>query len=152
MPSQPRDLRSAPSPGHSIFLVAKRELITRARTKSFLISNAVVLVLILAGIVVASVLGGGSASRVKLGLVGSAASLSSPLAAIGASSGNPINSSLLPDEATARARLASGALDVAVIPRGRGSYTVVVEKKISGPARSGRSSNRRFTSRRSTYR
>jgi len=122
--------------GSQHFLVAKRELITRARTKSFLISNAVVLVLILAGIIVASVLGGGSASRVKLGLVGSAASLSSPLAAIGASSGNPINSSLLPDEATARARLASGALDVAVIPRGRGSYTVVVEKKISGPVRS----------------
>ncbi len=136
MTSKSPDPRTAPSPAHSIFLVAKRELITRARTKSFLISNAVTLVLILAGIIVASVLGGGSASRVKLGLVGSAASLSSPLAAAGASSGNPVNSSLLPDEAAARAKLASGALDVAVIPRAPGSYTAVVEKKISGQLRS----------------
>lgn len=136
MPSKPHDFRSAPSPARIVFLVARRELITRARTKSFLISNAVTLVLILAGIIVASALGGGSASRVRLGLVGSAASLSSPLTATGASSGNPINSSLLPDEASARAKLASGALDVAVIPRGRGGYAAVVEKKISGQVRS----------------
>jgi len=133
--SNPQDPRSG-RVARTVFLVAKREVITRARTKSFLISNAVILLLILAGIIVASALSGGSASAAKLGLVGSAASLSAPLKAAGASSGNPVDTSAAADEASARAKLASGRLDVAVIPRRGGSYTAVAEKKISTQLRS----------------
>ncbi len=131
-----QDPHSQTSPAHAVGLVAKRELVTRARTKSFLISNAVILALILGGIIAASVLTGGSTGHTKIGLVGGAAGLSGPLAANAASSGDPVQTSTVADEASARSKLASGALDVALMSRGGGSYTVLVEKMISTQARS----------------
>lgn len=83
-------LGSPTSAARVIALVAKREITTRARTKSFLISNAIILVVILGGIIAASVFSR-SDSHPKLGLVGSAASLSAPLTAAAASAGNPFD-------------------------------------------------------------
>jgi ABC-2 type transport system permease protein len=118
------------SPVRIIALVAKRELVTRARTKSFLISNAIILVLILGGVIAASVFSGGSDSHSKLGLVGGAASLSGPLSATAASAGSPLDTSLVPDRATARAKVTSGDLDAALVPQGIGGYAVIVEAKL----------------------
>ena len=117
------------TPG-TIALVARREFITRARTKSFIISNAIILVLILGGIIAASIFSGGSDSRPKLGLVGDAASLSAPLTATADATGVPVDTSTVPDEAAARAKVSSGDLDVALVPREGGSYTAVVKKEI----------------------
>jgi len=117
------------TPG-TIALVARREFITRARTKSFIISNAIILVLILGGIIAASIFSGGSDSRPKLGLVGDAASLSAPLTATADATGAPVDTSTVPDEAAARAKVSSGDLGVALVPREGGSYTAVVQKEI----------------------
>ena len=69
------ELLSPTGPARIIALVARRELTTRVRTKSFLISTAIVLVLILGGIIAASVFADDAVANPKLGLVGSAASL-----------------------------------------------------------------------------
>ena len=114
-----------------IALVAKREFATRARTKSFIISNAVLLVLLIAGIIAASVFSGGSDSASKLGLVGAASSLSAPLKTTAESVGTSIDTSTVPDEATAKAEVDSGDLDAALLPHSGGSYTVLVKKEAS---------------------
>jgi ABC-2 type transport system permease protein len=129
-------LGSPTGPARIIALVAKRELTTRIRTKSFLISNAIILVLILGGIIAASVFTGGSDTHPKLGLVGSATSLSASLSASSASIGNPLDTSRVSDEATARSKVASGDLDVALVPEGTGSYTAIVEKELPSELRS----------------
>ena len=124
------DPRSPISPARIIALVAKREITTRARTKSFLISNAIILAVILGGIIATSLFSGGSDSHSKVGLVGSATSLSGSLSAYAESSGNPLDTSKEPDEATARSRVVSGDLDVALVPEGAGSYTAIVEASL----------------------
>ena len=128
-------LRSSTGPARVIALVAKRELTTRARTKSFLISNAIILVLILGGIIAASVFGA-SDTPSKLGLVGSASTLSGALSASSATAGRPLAVSTVPNEATARSKVASGDLDVALVPHGTGSYTAIVQKDLAGELRS----------------
>jgi ABC-2 type transport system permease protein len=128
-------LRSSTGPARVIALVAKRELTTRARTKSFLISNAIVLALILGGIIAASVFSA-SDTPPKLGLVGSAATLSGALSASSATIGRPLAVSTVANEATARSKVASGDLDVALVPHGTGSYTAIVEKELAGELRS----------------
>ncbi|MDV3209723.1 MAG: ABC transporter permease, partial [Rhodococcus ruber] len=50
---------SAPlSPVHAVALVARREFLTQVRKKSFLISNAIVLLAIVGGIVAVSLFAG----------------------------------------------------------------------------------------------
>lgn len=115
-------------PVRTVALVARRELVTRVQTKSFLVSNAVILLLILGGIVAAAVVSGRSDSRADVGLVGSATSLSAPLSRVG---GEPVKVSTVPDEATARAQVTAGDLDVAVLAGGPGSYTLVVEEEVA---------------------
>jgi len=129
-------LSRSPAPARIIALVAKRELTTRARTKSFLISNAIILVLILGGIIAASVFSGTSDTHPKLGLVGSAATLSGALSASSSSVGKPLDISAVSNEATARSKVASGDLDVALVPEGTSSYTAIVKKEMASELRS----------------
>ncbi len=128
-------LGSPTGPARIIALVAKREIVTRARTKSFLISNAIILVVILGGIIAASVFSN-SDSHPKLGLVGSAASLSAPLSAAAVSAGNPLDTSRVPDRAAARTKVTAGDLDAALVPNGSGGYAVIVETKLPVELRS----------------
>ena len=130
------ELLSPTGPARIIALVARRELTTRMRTKSFLISNAIILVLILGGIIAASVFADDAVANPKLGLVGSAASLSRSLSASSASMGSPLDTSAVPDVATARSKVASGDLDVALVPAGAGSYTAIVDEELPTDLRS----------------
>jgi len=128
-------LRSSTGTARVIALVAKSELTTRARTRSSLISNAIILALILGGIIAASVFSA-SDTPPKLGLVGSAATMSGALSASSATTDKPLAVSTVANEATARSKVASGDLDVALVPRGTGSYTAIVEKELDGELRS----------------
>ena len=130
------ELLTPTGPARIIALVARRELTTRVRTKSFLISNAIILVLILGGIIAASVFADDAVANPKLGLVGSAASLSGSLSASSASMGSPLDTSAVPDVATARSKVASGDLDVALVPAGAGSYTAIVDQELPTDLRS----------------
>ena len=65
---------SAPlSNARAVGLVASREFVTQVQKKSFLISNAIILVAIVVGIVATSVLSGGDDDRPTVGVVGAPA-------------------------------------------------------------------------------
>lgn len=117
-------------PAHAIRLVARREFLTQIRKKSFLISNAVILLAIVGGIVGYSIFsGGGDADRATVGLVGDQ-SLSAVLVSTGEQVGTHVEVSAVDDEQTARERVGSGDLDVALIPHPDGSATAVTESEI----------------------
>lgn len=124
------------STAHTIALVARREFTTRARTKAFLISNAIIMVLILVGIIVASILAHHATSTTTIGLVGPAQALSAPLGATAQSLGQPLTTSNAADAAAARTAVASGGLDVALIPGPAGGVTAVVNKNLAPGVRS----------------
>ncbi|MCZ4556185.1 ABC transporter permease [Rhodococcus maanshanensis] len=119
----------------AVRLVAKREFLTQVRKKSFLISNVVILIAIVGGIVGYSIFSGGDdADRAAIGLVGDQ-SLSPVLVAAGEQVGTSVEVSEIPDEQTARDRVGSGDLDVALIPNPDGSATAVTESEIDAGLR-----------------
>lgn len=123
------------SPSRAIALVARREFLTQVRKKSFLISNAIVLIAIVGAIVAASIFSGGDdESRSKIGLVGDQ-SLSAALVATGDAAGNPVEVREVGDEQTARSQVESGDLDVAVLPGTGGSVTAITKSEIDAPLR-----------------
>ncbi|SEL26354.1 ABC transporter permease [Rhodococcus maanshanensis] len=123
------------STARAVRLVAKREFLTQVRKKSFLISNVVILIAIVGGIVGYSIFSGGDdADRAAIGLVGDQ-SLSPVLVTAGEQVGTPVEVSEIPDEQTARDRVGSGDLDVALIPNPDGSATAVTESEIDAALR-----------------
>ncbi|MFZ2527948.1 MAG: ABC transporter permease [Rhodococcus sp. (in: high G+C Gram-positive bacteria)] len=121
---------SAPlSTTRAIGLVARREFLTQVQKKSFVISNTIVLVAIVVGIVAMSIFAGGDDDKPTVGIVG-APGLSATLDAIGGSAGTPLEISELPDADTGRAQVTAGDLDVALIPGGDGTVTAVTESNI----------------------
>jgi len=115
------------SPGRAVRLVAAREISTRVRTKSFLISNAVFLVIIVGAIAAAAVFGGGPTEAKRVGLVGSAQSLARALTDAGTALGTPVNTTALADEAAAREQVGRGDLAAALIPRANGGVTALTD-------------------------
>ena len=115
----------------AVRLIATREITTRMRTKAFLISNIVLLAVIVGGIVTASLLSGRPAAAQRVALVGDARSLTASLTEVGRSVGTKLAISTLPDDQTARDRIAAGRLDVALVPGVGGGYTAVADKGLS---------------------
>ena len=101
------------------------------RTKSFLISNAVFLVIIVGGIAAAAVFGGGPTEAKRVGLAGGAQSLARALTDAGTALGTPVNTTALPDEATAREQVGRGDLAAALIPRANGGVTAVTDAALA---------------------
>jgi ABC-2 type transport system permease protein len=95
-------------------LVAGREVSTRIRDKTFLISSAVILLLVLGGMVF-QVLVASSANKVTVGVVGDRAALQPALVAQGKAVGAGVTVVGLADESAARAALASGDVDGALV-------------------------------------
>lgn len=119
----------------TVGLVAAREMRTRMRSKAFVISNAVFLVLIVGGVVVTALLTGGSDEPAKIGLVGDARSLSGSLSASGDALGTPVKAVPVADEASARARVSAGDVEVAVLAGSGGEYTAITDKEVSAELR-----------------
>ncbi|WP_420751383.1 ABC transporter permease [Rhodococcus sp. O3] len=115
----------------AIGLVARREFVTQVRKKSFVVSNAIVLVAIVVGIVAMSVFGGSDDDRPTVGVV-AAPQLGATLGAIGEATGMSLDISEVPDAETGRARVAAGELDVVLIPREVAGFTAVTESDIDG--------------------
>jgi ABC-2 type transport system permease protein len=121
---------SAPlTTSRAIGLVARREFVTQVRKKSFLISNAIVLVAIIVGIVVASIFSGGDDERPTIGVVGSS-SLSATLGSVGDATGMPLDISELPDADTGRDQVSTGDLDVALVPGDGESVVAIAESEV----------------------
>ncbi|WP_328813269.1 ABC transporter permease [Rhodococcus sp. NBC_00297] len=125
--------RSPLSAGRAIALVARREFDVQVRKKSFLISNAIVLLFIVGGIVAFSIFSGGSDSedRTPLGLVGDQ-SLSQTLTAVGDQLGAPVEVREIGSADEARTQVTDGDVDVALVPGTGGAYTAVTEDTVDG--------------------
>lgn len=126
---------SAPlSPARAIGLVARREFLTQVAKKSFVISNVIILLAIVGGIVAYSLFSGGDDERATIGLVGDQ-SLAPALVATGDAVGTPVDVVPATDEQAARDEVGNGDLDVALIPGTGGSVTAVTESEIGSGLR-----------------
>ncbi|MEU2000536.1 ABC transporter permease [Rhodococcus sp. NPDC019627] len=126
---------SAPlSPVRAIGLVARREFLTQVGKKSFLISNVIILLAIIGGIVAYSLFSGGGDDRAKIGVVGDQA-LAPVLVATGDAVGTPVEVTVIDSEQAGRERVENGDLDVVLIPGADGSATAVTESEIGSGLR-----------------
>ncbi|KIQ13658.1 ABC transporter permease [Rhodococcus sp. MEB064] len=117
----------------AITLVARREFDVQVRKKSFLISNAIVLLVIIGSIVAFSLFSGGddSEDRTPLGLVGDQA-LSQTLTAVGDQLGEPVEVRQIDTADDARTQVTDGDVDVALVPGNDGAYTAITEDSVDG--------------------
>ncbi|WP_222111766.1 MULTISPECIES: ABC transporter permease [Gordonia] len=109
---------------NNIKLVAGREINTRAREKSFIISTGVMMAVIIIGAIVWSALSGGD-SVDKVGIVGADAGLSATIESGGDAAGQRIETEVLPNADAARSAVGDGDLAAALIVTGPGAYTAV---------------------------
>jgi ABC-2 type transport system permease protein len=103
-----------PGSGELVRLVAGREISTRVRDKTFLISSAVILLLVLGGMVFQAIVASG-ANEVTVAVVGDAATLKPALLAQGHTVGADVTVRKLGDEAAARTAVEKGDVDGALI-------------------------------------
>jgi ABC-2 type transport system permease protein len=101
---------SALSSRRAVTLVARREILTRVRSKGFKITTGILLVALVALSVLLSVLGDDD-SRATVAVTPATASLSAPLAASGAAAGAPVKTRRVADRAAGAALVQDGSVD-----------------------------------------
>jgi len=102
------------SPARMVRLVAGREISTRIRDKGFLISSAVLLVLIIGVMVLQVVLGGGE-STTRIGVVGGGQAVEQALEQQGELADSQVEVVALGDDAAARTAVESEDVDAALV-------------------------------------
>ena len=98
----------------TVGLVARREFLTRARSRFYLIATALLLVVMAGYIVLQAFVFSRSFTTVTVGLVGPARSLAQPLRAATAPLDVHLTTRAVPDERTGRDQVRSGQIDVLV--------------------------------------
>lgn len=111
-PTPTRPARRALSPWNATLLVAEREILAQVRSKSFLISNAITLLLLLGGIVLSSVLGGGDEDATPVAVVAGV----STAEVLG--DAETIEAVPATDRGAAEDLVRSGEVDAAIVPDG----------------------------------
>ncbi|MCH5643159.1 MULTISPECIES: ABC transporter permease [unclassified Gordonia (in: high G+C Gram-positive bacteria)] len=123
----------------SIALIAQREITTRVRTRSFVATTAILMIVIIAGLIVWSVFSGGGDSKERIGLVGNDSTLTAAITAVGDQSGTPVTVVTLASTDQARDRVADGDLEAVVVTGPNSSYTLIskdgIEESLSGVLR-----------------
>lgn len=116
----------------TIALVSQREFLSRARTKSFLISNALILALMIGGLIVVSIVVGGESKpdMTKVGLVGDAQQLGPSLANAGPAFGLAIETVDLDSSEQARTQAGDATVAVALVPEDGVSVTALTDTSI----------------------
>ena len=125
-----------PASAELVRLVAGREISTRIRDKTFLISSAVIILLVLGAMVFQAVVASG-ASKVTIGVVGDRAELQPALVAQGEAAGADVTLVGLGDETAARRALADGDVDGALIDGTGSSPRLLVEHNPSSTLTAG---------------
>lgn len=100
----------------AVGLVAAREVTTRLRSKTFVASTAVTLLILIGFAVVMKLVSGGADATV--GVSGSDTALAAPLKASAGAVGQNVDVKTVQDEAAGRAQVAGGDLDAMVISDG----------------------------------
>ncbi len=113
----------------STWLVARREILERGRSRAFLLSLALTVGLILAGVFLPSVLGGGGAD--KVGIVGSPpATFELTLRTAAAQANVELETRAVPDVAAAERLVADGTLNGAlIVPADGGPATWLIKER-----------------------
>jgi ABC-2 type transport system permease protein len=96
-----------------VFLVARREILVRLRSRVFSGGTAAMVALVVVGIVVASLLAGRTAT-VDVGFTADSAALEQDFLSSAAALSQPVTVSTVTDEAAGRAQVSAGTLDVLV--------------------------------------
>ena len=117
---------ASPSTAARIRLVAGREITTRARDKGFLISSAVIVLLVL-GVMVFQLLAGGSGSSTTIGTVDGGAQVEQALVRSGEQVGTDVTVTEFADVAAARQAVADGDVDAVLVGGAGDDPQVVVE-------------------------
>jgi ABC-2 type transport system permease protein len=113
----------------AIWLVARREILERGRSKAFLASLGLTVALILAGVFLPALLAGPGAGVERLGIVGAPpAGFRTRLALIAEQSGVEISTATVADVATGENRLREGSLEGVLVIAADGSPTLVVKE------------------------
>jgi ABC-2 type transport system permease protein len=108
-------------------LVAGREISTRLRDRNFLISSAVLLVLII-GLMAFQIAVANKGSTTSIGVVGGNADLERALTATGHAVGTDVHLRTVDDEAAARAAVHDGDLDAALVAADPAAPLLIVER------------------------
>ena len=117
------------SRSRAIWLVARREILERGRSRAFILSLLLTVGIILAGIFLPSILGGGQADAEKLGIVGAPpADFQVKLAVIADGAGTEIATETVPDVAIGEERLRADTLDGLLVISAGGATPEFVAK------------------------
>ncbi|GAA1208981.1 ABC transporter permease [Rhodoglobus aureus] len=115
--------RHSPSFTQSVVLVAEREITARLRSKTFLVTTGILLVLVLGGVIAGGIISNTS-STVPVAVV---SSMSSELSNV-----NGLDLTVVDDRAEAEALVSEGTVDAAVVPSAEGSanrVTIIAESE-----------------------
>jgi ABC-2 type transport system permease protein len=115
----------------SVWLIAQREISTRARTKSFVLSTVALMLVIVVGLIVWKAFSGGGEDSERIGMVGADRSLSVTVTEIGEAVGTPMSVVTLDSDAQARDQVAAGDVDAAVVVGPYNSYTLISKTGLS---------------------
>ena len=116
MTAKLRGDRASPLP-RNIFLVARREMLVRLRSRVFLIGTAVMVVAAAGGVLAASYLHPGKAGQpvaVHVGFSGGSQALEPSFRSVAAALGETVSVATVADATTGRAQVLTGKLDMAV--------------------------------------
>lgn len=122
----------SPSTVAVVAQVAAREFTVRVVNKAFLVSTAVLLVIIVGGLAGFAAFGGSDdgTKSVRVGVVGGSSELSPALTAAGEALGQPVEVTALGSAAQARTEVGNGTVEAALVADPAGSYTVVTETSL----------------------
>ncbi|SDN38944.1 ABC transporter permease [Allokutzneria albata] len=121
------------SVSRGVWLVAKRELNTRVRSKAFVIGTAAIIVVIAAYVGVMFFVGQ-SMSQTTVGMTGQASVLAEPLKASAKALGEDVTTTTVPDVATGERQVTEGEIDV-LVSGATDKLQVLVKKDLGNQVR-----------------
>lgn len=129
----------AASAAQAIRLVAEREITTRVRTKSFLVSTGLLMVLLIAGAIVLKIFAGGDSAE-KIAVVAQPQSVTDSIVAVADSAGTTIDVEPASSVDEARRLVSDGDVAAALVPgHTAGSYVILgkdgIDPAVEGPIR-----------------
>ena len=114
MPRLPELSGRASERGRTFYLIARREFLTRVRSRFFLIGTALFMALLAGYIVRQAVVLNRAATTVKVGFVGAAQVLAKPLKVAAGAQSVKVETHLVPDVRTGEEQVRAGTLEVLV--------------------------------------
>ncbi|WP_055475788.1 ABC transporter permease [Gordonia sp. HS-NH1] len=121
------------SAAQAIRLVAGREIATRAKTRSFVISTGLLMVVIVVGAIVINLFAGGDDAE-KVAVVGQPTAVTESIVSVGESAGTTITTEAVDSTEEARTHVTDGDVAAALVPGDTPGTYVIIGKSGVDPA------------------